>query len=137
MPEPFRKRLKHAWNAFLNKDPTLPDSVTGYYTSGYSSTTKPDRRRLRSSNERSIITSIYNRIALDVAAISVQHVRLDQNGRYIETIPSELNNCLTLNPNLDQTGRSFMQDVVMSLFDEGCVAIIPIDTTLNPLITGS
>jgi len=137
MSEPINKRLKHAWNAFMNRDPTIIPTVDGYFTSGYSSTSKPDRKRLRSSNERSIITSIYNRIALDVTSISIQHVRLDQNERYIETIHSELNNCLTLDPNLDQTGRSFMQDVVMSLFDEGCVAIVPIDTTLNPLITGS
>jgi hypothetical protein len=135
MSEPLNKRLKHAWNAFMNRDPTFP--IEPYYTTGYSSTNKPDRIRLRSSNERSIITSIYNRIALDVASISVQHVRLDQNGRYTDTIPSELNNCLTLDPNLDQTGRAFMQDVVMSLFDEGCIAIVPTDATLNPIVTGS
>ena len=135
MSEPLNKRLKHAWNAFMNRDPTFP--IEPYYTTGYSSTNKPDRIRLRSSNERSIITSIYNRIALDVASISIQHVRLDQNGRYIDTIPSDLNNCLTLDPNLDQTGRAFMQDVVMSLFDEGCIAIVPIDAILNPMVTGS
>lgn len=123
-------RLKHAWNAFFNRDPT-----NGYYY-GYSSGTRPDRLRLAFGNERSIIASVYNQIAINIASISFQHVRLDQNGRYIETIPSGLNECLTVSANADQTGRAFIQDVVMSMFDEGCVALVPIDTTFDPTLSG-
>ena len=128
----FGARLKHAWNAFRNRDPT-----SGYvgYGAGYSY--RPDRLRLTRGNERSIVTSVYNRIALDVAAINIQHVTLDDNGRFVSTIPSGLNNCLTLESNIDQTAKAFMQDVVMSMLDEGCVAIVPVDTTLNPEVTGS
>lgn len=125
-------RLKHAWNAFRNRDPTV--SYMGY-GQGYSY--RPDRRRLTRGNERSIVTSVYNRIALDVAAINIQHVRLDDNGRFVSSIDSGLNNCLTLESNVDQTARAFIQDVVMSMLDEGCVAIIPVDTTLDPKVTGS
>lgn len=131
MSEPLRSRLKHAWNAFLNRDPT-----NLYFNKGHSSGTRPDRIRLTRGFERSIITAALNRIAIDVAAISIQHVRLDQNGRFLDTIPSGLNECLTLNANVDQTGRAFIQDVAMSLFDEGCVAIVPVDTTINPVISG-
>jgi len=88
------------------------------------------------SNERSIVNAIYNRIAIHVSSLSFQHVRLDQNGRYLEEIKSNLNNCLTLAANLDQTGRAFFQDLTLSMFDEGCVAVVPVDTTLNPTITG-
>lgn len=123
-------RLIHAWNAFISRDPTN-------YRMIYGSTNRPDRVRFRMSNERSIITSVYNRIAIDVAAVSFQHVRLDQNGRYESTIKSNLNDCLTLNANIDQTGRAFIQDVVMSMFDEGCVAIVPVDATIDPTISGS
>ena len=126
-------RLRHAWNAFLNRDPTLYD----YNIMGRSSNFKPDRTRLRYSNERSIIASIYNRIAIDVAALSFQHVRLDQNGRYLETISSNLNECLTVEANIDQTARALMLDAALSLFDEGCIAIVPIDTSINPSISGS
>lgn len=132
--EPFRNRLQHAWNAFLNRDPTR---MYPYEDMGSSSSYRPDRVRLTIGNERSIVTSIYNRIAIDVSANSIQHVRLDQNGRYLETIDSGLNNALTLSANADQTGRAFRQDVVMSMFDEGVVAIVPVDTTINPTITGS
>lgn len=132
MQIPVGTRLKHAWNAFLNRDPTLE---VFYPERGYSSSNKPDRIQLRYSNERSIVASIFNRIAIDVSSISMQHVLLDQNGRYLETIQSGLNNCLTLNANLDQTSRAFVQDIVMSMFDEGCIAIVPVDTTLNPLLT--
>jgi len=104
---------------------------------GRSSNFKPDRTRLRYSNERSIIASIYNRIAIDVAALSFQHVRLDQNGRYLETISSNLNECLTVEANIDQTARALMLDAALSLFDEGCIAIVPIDTSINPSISGS
>lgn len=125
-------RLKHAWNAFLNRDPT------NYYRNiGTGYAYKPDRIQLSRGNERSIITSVYNRIALDAAAISIQHVRLDKNGRFLNAMDSGLNNCLTLEANVDQTGRAFIQDVVMSMLDEGCVAIVPVDTTDNPEETGA
>ena len=125
-------RLKHAWNTFTNRDPTNEFSAPGY---GY--TYRPDRPRFTRGNERSIITSVYNRIALDCASITIKHCKLDDNGRYAEDINSGLNTCLNLEANIDQTGRAFIQDVVMSLLDEGCVAIVPIDTTLDPNITGS
>lgn len=133
MPESFTERLKHAWNAFMNRDPP-PYTPVNY---GYTSTFRPDRPRFTRGNERSIITSVYNRIAMDCAAITVQHVRLDENNRYISTIDSGLNNCLTVEANKDQTGRAFIQDAVMSMFDEGCVALVPVDTTINPVKTGS
>ena len=123
-------RLKHAYNAFMNRDPT-------YTPTGSSYSIRPDRPRLSRGNERSIVTSVFNRIALDVASIDIKHCRLDENGRYVEDIDSGLNNCLDLEANLDQTGRAFIQDVVMSMLDEGCVAIVPVDTTLNPKVTNS
>ena len=125
-------RLQHAWNAFMNKDPTY-----GYRDYGSSYSYRPDRPRLSRGNERSIVTSVYNRIALDVAAINIMHCKLDDNGRYVSTIKSGLNNCLSFEANIDQTGRAFIQDIVMSMLDEGCVAVVPIDTTLDPKITGS
>ena len=132
MESSFGSRLKHAWNAFLNRDPTP------YYRDiGVSYSYRPDRFRMTRGNERSIVTSVYNRIALDVSAISIQHVRLDENGRFLSAIDSGLNRCLTLEANIDQTGRSFIQDVVMSMLDEGCVAIVPVDTTFDPKVTGS
>lgn len=125
-------RLQHGWNAFLNnKDPTYNyGSGTGYYY-------RPDRPRLTRGNERSIITSVYNRIALDVSAISINHCRLDEHGRFSSIIDSNMNKCLNLEANVDQTGRAFIQDVVLSMFDEGCVAIVPVDTSSNPNTTGS
>ena len=123
-------RFKHAYNAFMNRDPT-------YTPTGSSYSIRPDRPRLSRGNERSIVTSVFNRIALDVASIDIKHCRLDEKGRYVEDIDSGLNNCLDLEANLDQTGRAFIQDVVMSMLDEGCVAIVPVDTTLNPKITNS
>lgn len=128
----FFNRLQHGWNAFVNnKDPTSEyNTGPGYYY-------RPDRPRFTRGNERSIVTSVYNRIALDVSAISIQHVRLDDNGRFSSVIESGLNNCLTLDANMDQTGRAFIQDVVMSMLDEGCVAIVPVDTTLDPAVTSS
>lgn len=125
-------RLKHAWNAFMNRDPTRYYRDIGM---GYSY--RPDRVRFSRGNERSIVTSVYNRISLDVSAIKIQHVRLDTNNRFLETIDSGLNNCLNIEANMDQTGRSFIQDVVMSMLDEGCVAIVPVDTDDDPEITGS
>ena len=125
-------RLQHVWNAFMNKDPTYNYQGVGM---GYSY--RPDRPRLTRGNERSIINSIFNKIALDVASIDIVHCKLDENNRYIETIDSGLNNCLTLEANIDQTGRAFIQDVVMSMLDEGSVAIVPVDTTINPKDTNS
>lgn len=125
-------RLQHAWNAFLDNDRRCP-----YQYMGYSSYNKPDRVRFTRGNERSIVTSVYNRLALDVAAIGIKHVRLDENGRYTEEINSGLQNCLNVEANIDQTGRAFLQDVVMSMLDEGCVAIVPVDTTINPNVSGS
>lgn len=132
MEESFGSRLKHAWNAFLNRDPT-----TGYGGGGRSYYYRPDRPRFTRGNEKTIVTSVYNRIALDVASINIRHTRLDFNDRYIEDIKSGLNNCLSVEANIDQTGRAFIQDVVMSMFDEGCVAIVPVDTTFDPTKTGS
>lgn len=132
MRESFGARLQHAWNAFNNKDTTRPNHD---YGNSYGS--RPDRVRLRYGNEKSIVASIYTRIAIDVAAIMIQHVKTDQNGRFVRAMDSGLNDCLTLSANKDQTGRAFMQDVVMSMFDEGCVAIVPVDTTLDPKISGS
>ena len=128
----FRSRLKHAWNVFTNKNPT-----SYYRDSGSIYSYRPDRPRLTRGNERSIVTSVYNRIALDVSAINIRHVRLDDNNRYLEEIKSGLNHCLDLEANIDQTSRAFIQDVVISMFDEGCVAIVPVETTFNPEVTGS
>ena len=126
-------RLKNGWNAFIkNRDPTdtYRDIGSGYFY-------RPDRVRFTRGNERSIVTSLYNRIALDVAAINIQHCRLDENGRFLEVIDSKLNSCLNLEANIDQTGRAFIQDVVMSMFDEGSVAIVPVDTIYDPEKTDS
>lgn len=125
-------RLKHAWNAFLNRDPTYYSRSIG---PGYS--LRPDRPRLSRGNERSIVTAIFNRIAMDVAEVNIKHCRLDENGRYIKDMRTGLNDCLNLEANIDQTGRAFIQDVVMSMLDEGCVAIVPIDTTFDPKSTNS
>ena len=127
----FVSRLKHGWNAFMNRDPTYNHAI------GPSYSYRPDRPRFTRGNERSIVTSVFNRIALDVAAISMQHCILDDNGRFVEAVNSKLNNCLTLEANLDQTSRAFIQDLVMSMFDEGCVAIVPVDTTIDPKVTTS
>lgn len=129
-----KDRLVHAYNAFMNKDPTLQNQ---YYDYGSTYSYRPDRIRLTGGNERTIVTSIYNRIALDVAAINITHAKLDDNDRFIESINSGLNNCLTCEANIDQTHRAFIQDVVMSLMDEGSVAIVPVDTSANPTRTGS
>ena len=120
-------RLKHAWNAFLGNE-----FFKHSHSLGPSYSYRPDRPIFSRGNERSIITSVYNRIALDAASIGIQHVRLDDDGRFTEVIDSSLNSCLTLEANLDQTGRAFIQDVVMSMLDEGCVAIVPTDTDLDP-----
>lgn len=131
MAESIFSRLQHAWNAFTNRDPTPPSAEVGY------SSYRPDRYRSNRGSERSIINSIYTRIAIDVAAIDIKHVRLDYNDRYLEDMPSGLNSCLTLEANIDQTGRALRQDMAMSLLDEGCIAIVPTDTTINPKVSGS
>ena len=129
----FVTGLMHSWNAFVNnRDPTYR-----YQDFGMSYSYRPDRPRLSRGNERTIVTSIINRIAMDVASIAIRHVRLDENERYVETIDSGLNSCLSLEANIDQTGRDFIQDIVMSMFDEGSVAVVPVDTSLNPKVTGS
>lgn len=127
----FGSRLKHAWNAFTG------NIQMNYRDLGMSYSYRADRPRMSRGNERSIVTSVYNRIALDVAALNVQHVRLDGNGRFLSVIDDGLNNCLTLEANVDQTARSFIQDVVISMFDEGSVAIVPVDTTTDPNVSGS
>ena len=127
----FGSRLKHAWNAFTS------NVQMNYRDLGMSYSYRADRPRMSRGNERSIVTSVYNRIALDVAALNIQHVRLDENGRFLSVIDDGLNNCLTLEANVDQTARSFVQDVVISMFDEGSVAIVPVDTTTDPNVSGS
>ena len=127
-------RIQHAWNAFLNRDPTSAD-FSSYGVSSYSY--RPDRVRFSRGNERSIVTSVYNRIAIDAAAIDIKHVQLDDNERFTEERDSGLNNCLGTEANVDQTGRSFVQDIVMSMLDEGSVAIVPVDTTIDPKVSGS
>lgn len=127
----FWPRLKHAWNAFTG------NTNTNYRDLGMSYAYRADRPRLSRGNERSIITSVYNRIALDVAALKIQHVRLDENERFLSVIQDGLNNCLTVEANIDQTARAFIQDVVISMFDEGSIAIVPVDTTTDPTISGA
>lgn len=128
MENKLGSRIRRAWNAFAMRDPTRTyrnDMGVGY-------TRRPDRVRMSKGNEKSIVTAVYNRIAMDVASISIKHVQLDKNGRYTEDKNTGLNNCLTLEANIDQTSRAFMQDVVMSMFDEGVVAIVPVDTDSDP-----
>ena len=122
--------LRHSWDVFRNREPT-------YYNREYSSTYRPDRKRLSGGNEKTIVTSIFNRIAVDVSSIDIKHCRVDNNGRFVEYIDSGLNNCLNLEANKDQTGRAFLQDVVMSLLDEGSVALVPVDTSFDPNKTNS
>lgn len=128
--ENIRSRFKNAWNAFNNKNPASDNYNGGYYR-------KPDRVRLSRRNERSIITAIFNRIALDVSSIRINHCQLDDDERFKSVLNTSLNNCLTLEANIDQTGRQLIQDAVMSMFDEGCVAIVPVDTSINPNDTNS
>ena len=132
MEETLFSRLKHAYNVFRNRDPTIYNAHEGpgYYY-------RPDRVRMTRGNERSIITSIYNRIALDVSAITIQHCKVDDNGRFMSVIDSKFNECLNLSANLDQTGRAFIQDAVISMLDEGCVALVPVETTIDPKLSGS
>lgn len=128
----FTDRLQHAWNAFTNND-----QVYQYRDYGMSSSYRPDRIRPIRGNERTTTTSVYNRLALDTAAIDLFHVRLDEDGRYKENVVSGLNECLSLRANIDQTSKAFIHDVVMSMMDEGAVAIVPVDTTIDPTVSGS
>lgn len=133
MENTIGSRFRRAWNAFVNnRDPT-----TYYRDVGAGYSYRPDRPRLTRGNERSIVTSVYNRIALDVASNDIQHCKLDDNGRFLYTMNTKLNNCMNLEANLDQTGRAFVQDIVMSMLDEGCVAIVPVETTEDPNLTDS
>lgn len=133
METSFISRLKSGWNAFRNRDPT------GVYTQniGPSYSYRQDRNRFSRGNERSIVVSVYNRIAMDVASISMKHVQLDKNGRFSSEVNSGLNNCMNLEANIDQTGRAYMQDLVQSMLDEGCVADIPVETDKDPNLTES
>ena len=124
----FTDRLAHAWNAFMNKDPTKWNYGTAYAN-------RPDRIRTTRGNERTIITSVYNRISVDCSQIDIKHVKLDERDRYLETIDSGLNNCFQLEANIDQQSRNFVQDIVMSMLDEGVVAIVPVDTEVSPVAT--
>lgn len=124
------QRLQHGWNAFIGRDPTE------YKNLGPETYSRPGRTRLRRGHDRSIITNTFNRIAVDVAKHKIEHCRLDENGRYMEPMKSDLNECLTMQANIDQTARAFIQDCAMSLLDEGSIAIVPVDTTQNPRITG-
>ena len=124
----FMNRLKHGWNAFMNKDPT--PYQTGLGAASYDN---PSRPRLTMGNERSIITTIYNRISTDVASVDIEHVILDDNKRFTDNVEDGLNYCLTTEANIDQASRAFKQDIVLKLLDEGCVAIVPVDTTMDPV----
>lgn len=132
MGESFGSKLKKVWNVFFNKDPT-----DTYKVMGTSYPYRPDRSRLTKGNEKSIVNAIYNRIALDVSSIVINHVRLDENGRFLSIVNSGLNKCLTVEANIDQTGRAFIQDVIISMLDEGSVAVIPVETTGNPNLSDS
>ena len=133
MAQTFLNRIKNAWNAFINNR----DQTSKWKDIGSSYYYRPDRQRFTGGNERTIVTSVYNRIAMDVAAIDIKHVRLDENDRYLETIDSGINRCFSEEANIDQTGRAFIQDIVMSMLDEGCVAIVPVDTNVDPTLSNS
>lgn len=128
----IKSRLMHAWNAFVNLDMRNP-----FHSSAASYGTRPDRTRLRFANEKTIISSVYNRIAIDVADLVIKHVRLDDQGRFSDEINSGLNECLNLEANIDQAARAFRQDIVLTLFDKGVSPIVPVDTTINPNVSGS
>lgn len=131
MPENIRERFKRMWNVFMNRDPTISDDY------GIAYSVRPDRIRMRLGNERSIMSSINTRIAIDVASTSIQHVRLDDDGQFLEVIDSGLNKCLNVRANIDQTGRSFIQDLAQTIVDEGCAVAVPVDTDINPRLTES
>jgi hypothetical protein len=123
-------RIKHAWNAFANVETTATLDKGAYYSQ------RPDRLKMNFGNERSLISSIYNRLSIDMAAVDIRHVRLDSENRYLEDMDSGLNNCLTVEANLDQGARAFRQDIAMTLFDKGVIALVPVDTTISPLTSG-
>jgi len=129
----FNNRIQHAWNAFKDKEPFGPN----YRDTGPGNYTRPDRVRLNYVNTKSIIGSLYNRLALDIASVTLAHVRLDGNDKYLETIRSSIHYALTTEANIDQTGRSLMMDIAMSMFDEGCVAVVPIETTCDPTVSST
>lgn len=131
MPENIRERFKRMWNVFMNRDPTIFDDY------GIAYSVRPDRIRMRLGNEQSIMSSINTRIAIDVASTSIQHVRLDDDGQFLEVIDSGLNKCLNVRANIDQTGRSFIQDLAQTIVDEGCAVAVPVDTDINPRLTES
>lgn len=140
----FRDRLAHAWNAFRNKDPSIgaltdPRNVDGYpdYSPGYMTSSRPDRTRLSRGIDRTVAAAIYSRIAIDAAQATFRHVRVDENGTFIEEMNSSLNNILTREANIDQSGSAFTLDMIMSLLDEGCVAVVPVDTSIDPESSGS
>lgn len=138
----FIDRVKSGWNAFLGRDPTQNTIMADPFVPpmtyiGSASSYRPDRVRLSNGSEKTIVNSIYNRIAIDVASVEIQHVKLDENNRFMEEIKDGLDNCLTVSANKDQTASAFIQDIVLSMFDEGCVAIVPIDTSTNPKFTDS
>ena len=122
----FIERLKHGWNAFMNRDPTIR-----YRDVGMSHSSRPDRPRFTMGNEQSIVTSVYNRIAMDASSVLIQHVQLDEDGRFVNPVDSGLNRCLSLEANIDQTGRAFIQDTVQSMLDEGCIAMVAVDVDTN------
>lgn len=124
------RRFRSGWNAFLGRDPTKEFKLTSGEVYGY--TSRPDRVRYTLSNQRSIVSSVYNRIAVDVSQINIIHAKLDDQNNYSETVESTLNRCLTLEANIDQTGKAFLQDIVESMFDEGIVAVVPVDTDDDP-----
>lgn len=134
MPLRFGSRLQHAWNAFFNKDPTENVTYINYGSPAYS---RPDRHYLSSGNKKSIVSSIYNRIAVDASMMNIEHVRLDENNRYKETMKTGLNEVLTVNANIDQTSKDFIRDIIMSMFDEGSVALVITEATMDPALSTS
>ena len=132
------QRIRSGWNAFIGRDPTKEVQLTqSEFFGGYGYGTRPDRVRYSGGNQRSIVAAVYNRIAVDVAAITMEHARLDENGSYLETVYSGLNECLNISANKDQTGTAFKQDIVESMFDEGVIAVVPVDTDIDPWDTSS
>lgn len=131
------QRIRSGWNAFISRDPTSTSIPLSEETSGFGYSSRPDRVRYTKGNQRSIVASIYNRISVDVASIKIEHAKLDKDGRYKERLSSGLNDCINVSANVDQTGRALIQDIVESMFDEGVVAVVPTDTNIDPIKTGS
>lgn len=131
------QRIRSGWNAFISRDPTSTSIPLSEEMSGFGYSSRPDRVRYTKGNQRSIVASIYNRISVDVASIKIEHAKLDKDGRYKERLSSGLNDCINVSANVDQTGRELIQDIVESMFDEGVVAVVPTDTNIDPIKTGS